>query len=144
MTDQVRPYLFTTYVCTDQLSIEYKWFSDYYDKLLDALNTSDLSHYFVSNKIISLQDHERIIKSMIQQDATKLLLEKVLLQLQKGNISVLSKMLLIVDHYGVSTAKTISAEIQNKLSSDKGAKGNNNAIICMYTYTIIMVTSDFI
>ena len=57
---------------------------------------------------------------------------------------MLSKMLLIVDHYGVNTAKTISAEIQDKLSSDKGAKGNYNAIICMYTCTIIMVISDFI
>ena len=106
-----------------QQYIEYKLFTDYYDKLVHTLPASDLSHYFVSDKIISVTDHERIIRSTVPQDATELLLQKVLLQLQKGNVSVFSKMLLIMDHYGTSTAKTISVEIRNRLSALMRGKG---------------------
>ena len=106
-----------------QQLIEYKLFTEYHNKLVSTLPASDLSHYFVSGKIISLEDHERIIKSTIQQDAAKLLLERVLLQLRKGNVSVFSKMLLIMDHYGISTAKTMSVEIQNRLSALMYGKG---------------------
>ena len=100
-------------------SVEYKLFTDYYSKLVDTLPASDLSHYFVSDKIISLEDHERIIKSTVTQDAAKLLLDRVSFQLQNGNNMVLSKMLLIMDYRGIDTAKTISLEIRNKLSSLK-------------------------
>ena len=112
-----------------QQSIEYKLFTEYHNKLVDTLPASNLSHYFVSDKIISLEDHERIIKSTIQQDAAKLLLERVSLQLQKGKVNVFSKMLLIMDHYGVRTAQTISVEIRNKLSAVKCAKGNSNSTL---------------
>ena len=104
---------------TDYQSAEYKLFTDYYNILVDTLPASDLSHYFVSDKIISLEDHERIIRSILPQDAAKLLLDRVSLQLQNGNISVFSKMLLIMDYHGVSNAKTISLEIRKKLSAVK-------------------------
>ena len=86
---------------------------------MDTLPASDLSHYFVSDKIITPEDHERIIKSAVTQDAAKLLLDGVSLQLQNGNKAVLSKMLLIMDYHGINTAKTISLEIRSKLSSLK-------------------------
>ena len=98
-------------------------FTEYYSKLVYTLPASDLSHYFVSEKIISLTDHERIIKSAVTQDAAKLLLDKVSLQIQNGNTSVFSKMLLIMDYHGVNTAKTISLEIRKRLSLVKCEKG---------------------
>ena len=87
--------------------------------MVDTLPATDLSHYFVSDKIISLTDHERIIKSSVLQDAAKLLLDRVSLQLQSGNCTVFNKMLLIMDYYGVSTAKAISLEIRSKLLAVK-------------------------
>ena len=102
-------------------------FTDYYDKLVDTLPASDLSHYFVSDKIITLEDHERIIKSAVTQDAAKLLLDRVSLQLQNGNYVVLSKMLFIMDHHGTDTAKTISSEIRSKLPSLKCEKSAVNS-----------------
>ena len=94
-------------------------FTEYYSKLVDTLPASDLSHYFVSDKIISLTDHERIIRSSVPQDAAKLLLERISLQLKGGNCTVFNKMLLIMDHYGVLMAKNVSLQIRNKLSAVK-------------------------
>ena len=123
-----------------QQSIECKLFTEYHNKLVNTLPASDLSHYFVSDKVISLEDHERIIKSTIQQDAAKLLLERVLLQLQNGNVSVLIKMLLIMDHYGVSTAKTMSVEIQSRLSALVRGKG---IIIMICMPILVHIICDF-
>lgn len=105
--------------------MEYKLFTDYYSKLVDTLPAIDLSHYCVSDKIISLKDHERVIRSTIPEDAAKLLLDRVSLQLQKGNVTVLSKMLLIMDYHGVGAAKTVSVEMRTKLSAVKHRQGNN-------------------
>ena len=100
-------------------SIEYKLFIDYYSKLVDILPASDLSHYFVSDKIISLEDYEKIIRSSLPQEAAKMLLDRVSLQLQSGNTTIFNKMLLIMDHHGVTTTKELSQEIRSKLSSAK-------------------------
>ena len=116
-----------------QQSLEYRLFLDYYSKLVDTLPASDLSHYFVSDKIISLADHERIIRSTVPQDAAKLLLDKASLQLQKGNSTVLNKMLLIMDKYGVSAARATSVEIRKMLSAIKCGQGD------MYIYCISCV-----
>ena len=100
-------------------SIEFKLFTDYYSKLVDILPASDLSHYFVSDKIISLEDYEKIIRSSLSQDAAKLLLDRVSLQLQNGNSAIFNKMLLIMDHHGVTTAKELSQKIRSRLSAAK-------------------------
>ena len=86
---------------------------------MDALHASDLSHYFVSDKIISVTDHERIIRSPVPQDGAKLLLDRVSWQIQNGNTTVFNKILLIMDHYGVAAAKTLSQEIRSNLSAVK-------------------------
>ena len=117
-----------------QQSVEYKLFTDYYSKLVNTLPASDLSHYFVSDKIITLEDHERIIKSAVTQDAAKLLLDRVSVQIQNGNTSVFSKMLLIMDYHGVNTAKAISREIRNKL---KCVQGNSNHFIAIMELLIL-------
>ena len=110
--------------CVGQQSMEYKLFTKYYSKLIDTLPASDLSHYFVSDKIVSLKDHEKIIRSTTPEDATKLLLDRVSLELQNGNVTVLRKMLLIMDYHGVSAAKEISLEISTELSAFETRQGN--------------------
>ena len=102
--------------CIGQPSMQYKLFTDYYNKLVKTLPASDLSHYFVSDKIISITDHERIIRSTVPQDAAELLLNRLSLQLKNGNDILLNKMLLIMDYHGTDAAKTISLEIRSKLS----------------------------
>jgi len=82
---------------------------------VDTLPASDLSHYFVSNCVISLADHEEIVRSSTPQKAAKLLLDRVSHQLQHGNSTVLNKMLLIMEHHGIATAKIVAEEIRNKL-----------------------------
>ena len=120
--------------CAGYQSIEFKLFTDYYSKLIDILPASDLSHYFVSDKIISLEDYEKIIRSSLPQDAAKLLLDRVSLQLQNGNSAIFNKMLLIMDHHGVTTAKELSQEIRSRLSTAKceddvvSSSGQNNYI----------------
>ena len=111
----------------EQQVIEHKLFTDYYNKLINTLPASDLSHYFVSDKIISLTDHERIIRASVPQDAARLLLDQVSLQLQKGNLVILHKMLLIMDYHGVNAAKMMSLEIRCKLSSLKCEQGTYDA-----------------
>ena len=104
---------------TDQQSLENKLFSDYYSKLVDILPANDLSHYFVSDKIITLEDYDKIIRSPIPQEAAKILLDKMLFQLQSDNSTIFNKMLLIMDHHGVATAKELSQEIRSELFAVK-------------------------
>jgi len=94
---------------------EYKLFTDYYSKLVDTLPASDLSHYFVSDRVISLADHEEIVRSSTPQKAARLLLDRVSQQLQNGNSSVFNKMLLIMEHHGIATAKIMAKEVRDKL-----------------------------
>ena len=104
---------------TDHQSEHYRLFMEYYSELVKILSASELSHYFVSDKIISLADHEDIIRSSKWQQAAELLLDRVSVQLERGNITVLKKMLLIIDHHDVAAAKALSLELQSKLSSLK-------------------------
>ena len=106
---------------TDQQSSEYKLFDYYHNKLVDIVPATDLSHYFVSDNIITLEDYESIIRSSTPQEAAKILLDKVSLQLQSGNNTIFNKMLLIMDHHGVATAKELSHEIRSKLLAVKHA-----------------------
>ena len=99
--------------------MEYKLFNEYYSKLIDILPATNLSHYFVSDKIITLEDYDKIIRSTTPRDAAKVLLDKVSLQLQSGNSTIFNKMLLIMDHHGVVTAKELSQEIRSKLFAVK-------------------------
>ena len=96
-------------------------FNEYYSKLIDILPATDLSHYFVSDKIITLEDYDKIIRSTTPQEAAKVLLDKVSLQLQSGSSTIFNKMLLIMDHHGVATAKELSQEIRSKLFAVKNS-----------------------
>ena len=100
-------------------SVEHKLITDYYDKLVDIIPASDLSHYFVSYKIISLEDYKKIMRSSLPQEAAKLLLDSVSVQLQNGDNTIFNKMLWIMDHHGVTTAKELAQEIRGVLSAAK-------------------------
>lgn len=122
----------------DQLP-QYKIFIDYYNKFVDTLPATDLSHYFVSDKIISLTDHEEIMKASTPQKAARLLLDRVAEKLQNGNSMVLNKMLLIIEHHGIGTAKVLSLELRKKLStvSCTDHKINDNIQGC-YIHTYVL------
>ena len=100
-------------------SVEFKLFSEYYNKLIDILPATDLSHYFVSVKIITLEDYDKIIRSTTPQEVAKVLLDEVSLKLRSGNSTIFNKMLLIMDHHGMATAKELSQEIRSKLFAVK-------------------------
>ena len=98
-----------------------------------------ISHFFVSDKIISLTDHEKIIRSLLPLEAAKLLLDRVSFLLQKGNGRVLNSMLLIMDHHRVAAVKALSTEISKLLAVKSEIpfvssyeQGNNNQSYSMY------------
>ena len=141
-------YVRTYILCYTGDQTEYKLFTDYYNKLVDILPASDLSHYFVSDKVISLTDHERIIRTSVPQDSAQVLLDRVSLQLKNGNIAVFTKMLIIMEHYGTAAAKALSMEIKSKLpsikyqsitvsSSDEGTYNNQVIIVNISVFLFI-------
>ena len=97
-------------------SLEYKIFMDYYSTLVGTLPASDLAHYFVSERIISLDDYDKIIRVTLPQQASKLLLDRVSQQIQNGNSAVFTKMLMIMNHHDTIT-KELSQEIRSKVSA---------------------------
>jgi len=103
----------------DHQSPEYRVFIDYFSTLVDTLPATDLCHYFVSAKVITLADHQEVVRASSPQRAAKLLLDKVSRQLQDGDRTVFTKMLLIMKHHGIATAKSVSDEITAKLSEMK-------------------------
>ena len=127
---------------------EYKLFTDYYCKLVDTLPASDLSHYFVSARVISLADHEEIVRSSTPQKAARLLLDRVSQQLQNGNSSVFNKMLLIMEHHGIATAKIVAKEVRDnllemKLNASSSVQGRKFLMIVskIYScYNVICIT----
>lgn len=104
---------------TGHQSVEYKLFTDYYHDLVNILPADNLSHYFVTDKIISLEDYEKIIRCSLPQEAANILLDKMLLHLQNGNSAMFNKMLLIMDDHGGIDAKELSHEIRSKLPAVK-------------------------
>lgn len=100
----------------NESSAEYKIFMDYYKTLVDTLPASDLAHYFVSEKIISLDDYDKIIRITLPQEGSKLLLDGVSLQLQNGNSTLFNKMLMIMNHHTI-TIKILSQEMRRKISA---------------------------
>jgi len=118
-------------------------FNDYYSELVDILPATDLSHYFVSDKIILLSDYYKILEFTMPQQAAKLLLDRVSLQLKNGNDVVFNKMLLIMDHYGDTTVKELSQEIKTKLSTvkckDSIASDNGQGNYISYVCSILVM-----
>lgn len=95
-------------------------FTDYRGKLLNILTVSNnLSHYFVSQKIISVEDYATIVTSSLPQVTARILLDSMSSHLLNGNDAMFSKMLSVMKEHGVQAVKDISLEIISKLSSMK-------------------------
>ena len=94
-------------------------FNEYYDRLVNVLPAVELSHYFVSDKIISLNEHDRVIRSSFRQEAAILVLNKILVQLQSGNNKIFKTLLQIIVDHGTLDPKNLSQEIIGKLSAEK-------------------------
>ena len=73
----------------------------------------------MSDRVISLADHEVIVRSSTPQKAAKQLLDRVQHQLQIGNNAAFNKMLLIMEHHGIATAKIVAGEVRDKLMERK-------------------------
>ena len=121
-------------------------FIDYFSRLEEILPATYLCHYFVSHKIISVSDYGRIIRSSLPQDAARVLLDRVSLQMQSGNSIIFNKMLLIMEYHGVIAAKRLSQEIRGKLTApmclDDLASGDGQSKLyaineCCYIYPCI-------
>ena len=102
---------------TDYGLPEYKVFTDYYSKLVDTIPACDLSHYFVSENVISLTDHEEITKPTTPSHRTaQLLLNKVLYMLKEHkSVDCFNRMVSIMEHHGDSATRALSQEIQSRL-----------------------------
>jgi len=96
---------------------EHKVFSDYYGKLVDTIPACNLSHYFVSENVISLTDHEEITKPTTpSHKAAQMLLNKVLhLLKEQSNVDCFNKMLSIMEIHGDGATQSLSCEIKSKL-----------------------------
>jgi len=94
---------------------------------MDTVPICSLSHYFVSEGIISLTDHEEITKPTTpSHTAAQLLLNKVLYTLkEQKSTDCFNKMLSIMEHHGDSATCTLSREIKSRLLrvGSSGRKG---------------------
>jgi len=102
-------------VCVGNHSAKHQLFLDFYDKLLNVLPVTDLCPFFVSDKIISLTDNQRILRCTTSQMSAELLLEIISCKMQKGDSTVFAKMLVIMERHGIDAAKKLSQEIIAKL-----------------------------
>jgi len=99
---------------------------------MDIIPASGLSHYFVSEDVISLTDHEEITKpTTSSHTAAELLLKKVLSMLKKkeDGFNYFHKMLSIMEHYGDSATCALSKEMKSRVRSSQQG-------MCAYMYTI--------
>ncbi|XP_065907268.1 uncharacterized protein [Dysidea avara] len=110
---------------------EYKLFTEYYSKLVDTLPASDLSHYFVSHRAISLADHEEITKpTTASYIAVEILLSRVSSPLQKeDDIEPLNKMLAIMEHHGNSATKALSLEMRTRMFTEAAERSRQGSLL---------------
>ena len=130
---------------------EYKLFTEYYSKLIDTLPTSDLSHYFVSHRVISLTDHDEITKPTTPSYmAVKLLLSRVSSPLrEEDDIEPLNKMLAIMEHHGNNATKALSLEMRTRMFTEAAERSRQGSLLyrhasvfilyctCMYTHVFL-------
>ena len=102
---------------------EFGVFQEYYSKFVDCLPTKELSHYLVSDGIITLIESEEITNPITsRQKATEIVLSKVFISLREGNKLVFEKLLSIMHNHGSDAIVSLSAEIRNLLSNSNGEK----------------------
>ncbi|XP_065907255.1 uncharacterized protein [Dysidea avara] len=106
---------------TDYQSPEFKVFIDYYNKLVHTLLDCNLFHYFVSEYIISLTDHEEITKpTTLSVVAVEFLLNRISVLLQSSTChECFHKVLAIMENHGNIATEKLSREIRVKLAETR-------------------------
>ena len=96
-------------------------FQQYYSKLVDCLPAKELSHYLVSQGVITLMDNEDINNPTISVcRAAELLLSKVSSSLKEGNVIPFKKLLDVMQKHGNDAIVSLSSEIQRLLDKNDG------------------------
>jgi len=97
-------------------------FQGYFSKLLDCLPVKQLSHYLVSQGVVTQIENEDISSPTTSpRRAAELLLSIVSLALQEDNIVPFKKVLNVMQAHGNDAIVSLSSEIQRQL--DKGIYG---------------------
>ena len=96
-------------------------FQQYYSKLFDCLPVKDLSHYLVSQGVITLMDSEDITSlTTSKNQAAEMLMHRVSLSLQDGNAAPFTKLLDVMQKHGNDAIVTLSSEILRLLHKTNG------------------------
>ena len=122
------------------MPLEYKVFTDYCSKLLDTIPARNVSHYFVSENVISLTDHEEIAKPTTSSHAAaQLLVNKILYKLKgQDSCDYSDKILSILEDHGDSAICTLSQEIKLEIYIFQ------QSIHCMHSACTIIVILIFV
>ena len=107
---------------------EFRVLKEYYNKLTNILPACDLSHYFVSENLVTVRDHEEIINPVTSpQMAVLLLLNRVGHSLQtNSDVEVFKKMLAIMECHGNSAIKHLSLEIRARILEETNKSNTSN------------------
>ena len=111
-------------------------FIDYYNKLVHTLLDCNLFHYFVSEYIISLTDHEEITKpTTLSVVAVEFLLNRISVLLQSSTChECFHKVLAIMENHGNIATEKLSREIRVKLAETReivnSYTGRYNVLLC--------------
>ena len=107
---------------------EFRVLKEYYNKLTNILPAGDLSHYFVSENLVTVQDHDEIVNPVTSpQKAVLLLLNRVKHSLQtKSDVEVFNKMLAIMEYHGNSAIRHLSLEIRARILEETNKSNTLN------------------
>ena len=84
----------------------------YYPELTSVLFTTDLSPYFVSKEIISIDDEENIDNAPTMKSKAKILLRIVFNHLEGGSTKSLTDMLNIMEQHGTKAITDLASKIK--------------------------------
>jgi len=106
---------------------------------VDTIPACDLSHYFVSENVISLTDHEEITKPTTpSHTAALLLLNKVLYMLkEQRSVQRFNKMLSIMEHHGDGATRTLSQEIKSKVVQINSGQQGRLQLCTLYCFMVL-------
>ena len=105
------------FLSLEQVSDEHEMFIHYYSQLVCCISAKALSPYFVTENIISDQDHQEILNVTSHIKAASLLLSKISFALKANFNESFYKFLDITEQHGNIESKTIATAIRKKLKS---------------------------
>ena len=90
-------------------------FKNYYPELTSVLFTTDLSSYFFSKSIISIDDEENIDKASTMKSKAKIVLRIVFNHLEGGSTKSFTDMLDIMEQHGTKAITDLASKIKHDL-----------------------------